>query len=173
LAPSKDVFKATIIPRKSTGGVVWIPEKEETFIKDQKGLLTDIKICLGSFAAEKLKFGFTTAGVDSDFQKALGVAHSMVWRWGMGKSGLIGNFHAVLSTERWQQSTLSISEETKTTLDHDVQDILNVCLKEVQELLTKESTLLEKFSQELFQKEELNYDEIEAIFKEAGKARPQ
>ncbi len=173
LAPSKDVFKATIIPRKSTGGAVWTPEKEETFIDDQRSLLTTIKICLGSFAAEKLKFGFTTAGVDSDFQKALGVAHSMVWRWGMGKSGLIGNFHAVLSAERWQQSALSISEETKTTLDHDVQYILNICLKEVQELLTKESALLEKFSQELFQKEELNYDEIEAIFKEAGKARPQ
>ncbi len=173
LAPGKDVFKATIIPRKSTGGVVWTPEKEETFIKDQRGLLTDIKICLGSFAAEKLKFGFTTAGVDSDFQIALGIAHSMVWRWGMGKSGLIGNFQAILSSERWQQSTLSISDETKTTLDHDVQSILNACLKEAQELLEKESALLEKFAQELFQKEELNYDEIEAIFKEAGKARPQ
>jgi cell division protease FtsH len=96
-APGKDVFKATIIPRKSTGGVVWTPEKEETFIKDQNDLLTDIKISLGSFAAEKLKFGFTTAGVDSDFQNALVIAHSMVWRWGMGKSGLIGNFHAITS----------------------------------------------------------------------------
>ena len=97
----------------------------------------------------------------------------MVWRWGMGKSGLIGNFHAIFAAERWQQQTVAISEETKTTLDHDVQDILNTCLKEVRELLAKESALLERFAQELFQKEELNYDEIETIFKEAGLARPQ
>ena len=172
-APGKDVFKATIIPRKSTGGAVWTPEREETFIKDQNGLLTDIKISLGSFAAEKLKFGFTTAGVDSDFQNALGIAHSMVWRWGMGKSGLIGNFHAITSSERWQQNPFSVSEETKTTLDHDVQDILNTCLQEARELLTEENALLEKFAKELFEKEELNYDEIETIFKEAGKARPE
>ncbi len=168
LAPGKDVFKATIIPRKETMGVVWTPEKEETFIKDQNGLSNDIKISLGSYAAEKIKFGYTTAGVDMDFQNALGIAHNMVWRWGMGKSGLIGNFHTLI--RRGVQSLL-MAEETKAKLDSDVQEILHTCLKEVTELLTKESALLDRFSQELFQKEELNYDEIEAIFKELGKAR--
>lgn len=169
LAPTKDVFKASIIPRKATGGAVWTPEKEETFIKEQKELLSEIKICLGSFSAEKLKFGFTSAGVDSDFHKALTLAHNMAWRWGMGKSGLIGNFYALLP-ERPMQAAL-ISEETKAKLDADVQDILHTCLKEVNALLAHETLLLERFATELFNKEELNYDEIEAIFKEFGKAR--
>lgn len=169
LAPTKDVFKATIIPRKSSGGATWIPEKEETFIKDQKTLLTDIKICLGSFAAEKIKFGFTSAGVDADFQYALNLAHNMVWRWGMGKSGLLGNFYALVPRRGWQPPM--IAEETKAKLDHDAQDILHNCLKEAQELLTRETPLLDRFAQELFKKEELNYDEIEAIFKECGKGR--
>jgi cell division protease FtsH len=165
LAPGKDVFKATIIPRKSSGGATWIPEKEETFIKDQKELLTEIKIALGSFVAEKIKFGFTSAGVDSDFHIALSIAHSMVWRWGMGKSGLIGNFYTLAP-----QANL-MSEQTKARLDQDVQNILDACMKEDQELLTKEMPLLDRFAQELYQKEELNYDEIEAIFREFGKAR--
>jgi cell division protease FtsH len=170
MAPTKDVFKASIIPRKSSGGVTWVPEKEETFIQDQKGLLTDIKIALGSFAAEKIKFGFTSAGVGGDFEIALGIAHNMAWRWGMGKSGLLGNF-SILSNSRSFQPPL-ISEETKAKLDADVQEILHSCLKEVQELLSKEIALLDRFANELFQKEELNYDEIEAIFQELGKARP-
>ena len=57
-------------------------------------------------------------------------------------------------------------------LNNDVQQILNDSLKEVDELLRRESSLLDRFAQELLNKDELNYDEIEAIFKELGKARP-
>jgi len=171
LAPSKDVFKATIIPRKTTGGVTWIPEKEEIFIKDQRDYLAEIKIALGSYAAEKIKFGFTSGGVDSDFYIALATAHNMVWRWGMGKSGMIGNFDMLINQNPRSESSL-VSEETKSWLDQDIQEILRTCLKEVQELLLQESLLLDRLAQELFRKEELNYDDIEAIFKEFGKARP-
>ena len=65
-----------------------------------------------------------------------------------------------------------ISEHTKALLDADVQDILRNCLNEVTELLKKEEPLLDRLAKELLAKEELNYDEIEAIFKEFGKVRP-
>ena len=171
LVPSKDVFKITITPRGHTGGVTWVPEREETFIKDQQQLLNEIKICLGSYAAEKLKLGFTTSGVGGDFASALYTAHNMVWRMGMGKSGIIGDFHALDYYRRMGGVTL-ISEEMKVKLDNDVQEIMQGCLKEVGELLKKEEPLLERLCQELILKEELNYDEIEAIFKEFGKSRP-
>jgi len=164
LVPKKDVFKITITPRGQTGGVTWVPEREETFIEDKKKLLDDIKISLGSYAAERIKIGYTTSGVGGDFRSAFSTAHDMVWRVGMGKSGLIGDFHAI--------SNNYISEETKARLDNDVQDILNTCLKEVEELLKKEEAIIERLAKELVAKEELNYDEIEAIFKEFGKGRP-
>lgn len=65
----------------------------------------------------------------------------------------------------------NISEEIKTTLDRDVQEILKNCLDEVTELLKKEEPLLDRLAKELVVKSELNYDEIEAIFKEFGKNR--
>jgi len=171
LVASKDVFKITITPRGHTGGVTWVPEREETFISDQRELLNDIKISLGSYAAEKIKFGFTTAGVGGDFANALYTAHNMVWRLGMGKSGIIGDFHALDFYRRMGGSVL-ISEEMKLKLDNDVQEIMQSCLKEARELLTKELPLLDRLAKELVAKEELNYDEIEAIFKEFGKSRP-
>ena len=61
----------------------------------------------------------------------------------------------------------------KTRLDNDVQEIMQTCLKEVRELLQKEEPLLNRLAKELVTKEELNYDEIEAIFKEFGKSRAQ
>jgi len=171
LVPSKDVFKITITPRGHTGGATWIPEHEETLIDDQIQLLNEIKISLGSYAAEKIKLGFTTSGVaGGDFANALFIAHNMAWRMGMGKSGIIGDFHALDSFSRTGAAPL-ISETTKMQLDNDVQDILQTCLKEVNEVLTKEEALLERIAKDLVAKEELNYDEIEAIFKEFGKSR--
>ncbi len=171
LVPSKDVFKITITPRGHTGGVTWIPEREEILIEDEKQLLNDIKISLGSYAAEKIKFGFTTSGVGADFSNALYIAHNMVWRMGMGKTGIIGDFHALDFYRRIGSSPL-ISEEMKGRLDTDVQEIMQRCLSEVTQLLKKEEPLLERLAGELVSKEELNYDEIEAVFKEFGKTRP-
>ncbi len=166
LVPTLDVFKITITPRGHTGGVTWTPEKEEIFIRDKKQLLNELKICLGSYAAERIKLGMTTAGVDSDFHHALHIAHNMVWRWGMGGSGILGNYGAYYYLSR------DVSETLKTRLDNDVQEILRNTLKEVEDLLRAEEKLLERLASELVAKEELNYDEIEAIFKEFGKSRP-
>jgi len=171
MVPTQDVFKITITPRGHTGGATWTPEREEIFIRDKNQLLGEIKTCLGAYAAEKLKLGLTTAGVDSDFQQALYIAHNMVWRWGMGKSGILGNFHVLNFYKNFGGNPL-MSEEMKSRLDQDVQDILHTCLLEVEELLKKEEKLLERLAKELIAKEELNYDEIEAIFKEFNKARP-
>ena len=161
-APTQDVFKVTITPRGPTGGVTWTPEREDTFIKDSDSLLSQIKVCLGSYAAEKIKYNATTTGVYQDFSTAMYYAHQMVWVCGMGRSGLLGN---------WEINN-NLSEEIKSILDKDVQHILKTCLDEVTELLKKEEPLMDKLAQELLAKEELNYDEIEAIFKEFGKTRP-
>ncbi|PIQ90901.1 MAG: cell division protein FtsH [Candidatus Omnitrophica bacterium CG11_big_fil_rev_8_21_14_0_20_41_12] len=162
LAPSKDVFKITITPRGPTGGATWIPEREDTFIEDSNQILSKIKISLGSYAAEKIKYNATTSGVYGDFSSAMHHAHNMVWVCGMGKSGLLGNWEIVNK----------ISEDTKAKLDADVQDILNTCLIEITALLKKEEPLMDRLAKELVAKSELNYDEIEAIFKEFGKSRP-
>jgi len=54
-------------------------------------------------------------------------------------------------------------------IDADVQKILKNCLKEVEEILTREKELLEYFARQLFKKSELEYDEIVEIFKKHGK----
>ncbi|TAM35009.1 AAA family ATPase [bacterium] len=160
-APTQDVFKITITPRGPTGGVTWVPEKEDTFVKDSNKMYAQIKICLGSYAAEMIKYNATTNGVFADFSSAMHYAHQMVWNVGMGKSGLLGNWEIVDK----------ISEDLKAKLDADVQHILKTCLDEVTVLLKKEEPLLDKLAKELVAKDELNYDEIEAIFKEFGKSR--
>lgn len=164
LVPTKDVFKATIIPRGPTGGATWITEKEESLVKDKDVLLGEIKISLGGFDAEKIKFGSTSSGVGSDFDKVTKLIHNMVWRWGMGKSGLIGNFD---EKEDGRLPSFSVAE----TLNKDENTILEECLGEVEDLLRKNWDIVEKIANELAEKQELDFDEIDAIFNEFGKQR--
>lgn len=177
LAPHKDVFKATILARGGALGFIMPHPREEIHVRSKEQYLGDIKVCLGSFAAEKLKIRTTTSGVSQDFTTAMAIAHNMVWRWGMGKSGLVGNYslletmHSEYGVFRGESASF-LSEKIRQQLNDETQEILQDCLKEVEGLLKQESSLLDRFAQELLKKEELNYDEIEAIFKEFGKVRP-
>ena len=65
-----------------------------------------------------------------------------------------------------------ISEELKAKLDQDVQKIIASCRQEVERILTQDHALLDKFAQELLEKEELDYDQMEEIFRSFGKMRP-
>jgi cell division protease FtsH len=177
LAPHKDVFKATILARGGALGFVMPQPREEIHVHTKEQYLGDIKVNLGAFVAERLKLNVTTSGVSQDFSNAMWIAHHMVWEWGMGKSGLVGNY-SLLETMRTDYGVFRgekvsfVSEKIKEQLNNEVQEILQEALKEVEDLLQKESGLLDRFAQELLAKDELNYDEIEAIFKEFGKSRP-
>lgn len=168
--PSDDVVKASIVPHRGALGYVGHRPKEELYSPSREWFLANIKTLLGGYAAEKVRFGTTSSGVASDFNSALGLAYDMVYRYGMGKSGILGNFDALrLDYGR----TTILSEETKKTIDDDVQKILRGCLAEVTGILSAELELLNFFARELLQKSELEYDEIVEVFKKHGKERPK
>ena len=178
LHPTADVFKASIASRGEALGMVVSHPREEMHVRTKEEILGAIKYCLGSYAAEKLVFNTTTTGVSQDFKHAMAYAHQMVWTYGMGKSGLVGDYSILESGLdqvkgfRSLQNVSFISEKIKEQLNQETQDILQECLNEAEALLKKESKLLDRFAQELLAKEELNYDEIEAIFQEYGFSRP-
>jgi len=165
LHPRNDVFKASIIPRKSSLGVVHPTAIEEWHSYDRESLMADIKVCLAGYAGEKVKYGTTTSGVSSDFKKAMSITHHMVWVCGMGPSGFVGDYTVVPHHE--------LSQDIIRTLNSDVNKILGDCLKEVEQLLKTEKDLFERFAHDLLTKQELDYDQIEAVFQEYGKANPR
>ncbi len=165
LHPRNDVFKASIIPRKGTLGVVHPQPREEWFADDREKILADIKCYLAGYVGEKLKFGVTSNGVAADFQAATHLAHQMVWKYGMGDTGLVGDFTVIPENQ--------LSEDLKNRLNQETNRIVQSCLKEVEDLLSREREIFERFSHELLVREELDYDEIEAIFTEHGKPNPR
>ncbi|MFA6079654.1 MAG: AAA family ATPase [Candidatus Omnitrophota bacterium] len=160
--PTKDVFKASIVGRRAALGVVHEHPKEEWFTRSREALIADIETSLAGFVTEKLKFNTTSDGVDSDFKQAMNIAHNMVWRWGMNDAGFVGDYTLIPESQ--------LSNETKDILNKETHKIMQSCLKGVEELLKKEWEIAERFAKELLEKEELDYDEIDAIFREYGKS---
>jgi cell division protease FtsH len=162
LHPTNDVFKISIIPRKDILGVVYAQPKEEIFSYSKDKLLADIKVDLAGYVAEKMRFGVTSTGVAADFKNAMRIAHYMVWSLGMGESALLGDYASIPETQ--------LSEDLKEKLNQETNKIFQQCQKEVEELLIKEKPVLERLVKDLLEKEELEYDEVEAIFNEFGKS---
>ena len=161
LHPTNDVFKISIIPRKDTLSVTYTQPKEELYSSNKDKLLADVKVDLAGYVAEKMRFGVTSTGVAADFKDAMRIAHYMVWSLGMGESGFLGDYTSIPESQ--------ISEDLKEKLNQETNKIFQHCLKEVDALLTKEKPVLERLVKDLLEKEELEYDEVEAIFQEFGK----
>lgn len=161
LHPTEDVFKASIISRKESLGVVHTSPREEEYTRSKDAYLADIKVAFGGYVAEKLRFGTTSDGVSSDFRNAMTRAHTMVWRLGMGGSGLVGDYTIVPKEQ--------LSEDIRKKLNSDTSKIFSNCIKEVEELLEKERRILDRFVKELLEREELDYDEVKEIFDEYDK----
>ncbi len=168
--PKRDTFKLSIVQRERTLGVSWSHQRDETRAFHKKEAMARIMCSLGGYVAEHLRFGYHSSGIMSDFENIMKTAHQMVYMWSAGDSGLLGNFGAVYGEGRSGRPALS--EAMKARLDADVQKILQECLKATEDILKRERPLLDRFAKELLEKEELDYDQMEALFKEFGKERP-
>ena len=161
--PTDDVFKASIIHRGGALGVVYHTPREELHSSTKDQILADIKVSLGGYMGEKIKYGVTSNGVAADFANAMGQAHTMVWRLGMGSNGFLGDYGVIPEHQ--------LSDDIKSKLNQETYAILHQCAKDVEEFLRREWTLVDRFAQELVRRNELEYDDIHAIFAEYGKAR--
>ncbi|MDR2709673.1 MAG: AAA family ATPase [Elusimicrobiota bacterium] len=160
LHPTDDVFKVTLKSHKGSLGLVSHHPKEELHAHNKEKLLADIVVSLAGYASEKIKYNTTTTGVSMDFRQAMIIANMMVWKLGMGKSSLVGDFTALTENE--------MSSDLKRRLNDETIDILNGCLNDVTKFLTDNWAQVEVIAKKLLEVKELDFDEFEQTLKENG-----
>ena len=87
----------------------------------------------------------------------------------MSSNGFVGDYSYLLGDLKRGESR--ISEAMKDNLNKEVQTILHEATVEVEAFLRSEWAMMDVFVQALLEKSELDFDEIEAIFKAHGKER--
>ena len=154
--PTRDVFKISILNRGGTLGVVHSIPKEELYTSDKNSLLANIRVSLGGYAAEKIKYGHTSDGVSADFSNIMTIAHNMVWKLGMGTDGFLGDFTIIPEKE--------LSPEISAKLNFQTKQIIEQEYKNAEKILKENWNVVDDIVKILLEKEELDYDEIVEIF---------
>jgi cell division protease FtsH len=163
LHPTDDVFKASIKSRGHALGMVSRYPREELHTHNREKFMADIKVAVSGYVAEKIRYGTTSNGVSSDLRMATQTAHDMVWRYGMGEGSLIGDFTIIPPEE--------LSTGLKDRMNLETVAIINDCIKKVESYLKEEWNLVETIAKLLMEKEELDYDNIDTLFKSMGKTK--
>ena len=164
------VQKVTIIPRGQAGGYNLMIPAEETFLQTKDQLLHMITGYLGGRVAEEIEFNSVTTGAYNDFEMATKIARAMVTEYGMSDLGPVqyetrGNS---VFLGRDYMNERNFSDKVAHEIDNEVRKIINTCMAEAKEIITKHKVLLDQISEYLIKVETLTKSDIDEIV-ETGK----
>jgi len=164
LTPGADpVRKISIIPRGQALGVTLSTPEADRYGYEREELMGKIKVSLGGRAAEKVVYGETTTGAESDIQQLTQIARGMVGRWGM--SDAIG---PVAVADGRQDGVLlpgqaPTSEATQRIVDEEVRRIIEEAEQDTIALIERERPRLEALAKALLTRETLDQTEAYEI----------
>lgn len=157
LPTSFPIYKASIVPRGKTLGVVMRAPDSDTSSQTFEFLKGELAITLAGRAAEELVFGTdkTTSGAQGDLKQVDAIARAMVLQSGMAQD---------LSLDYVDEKNIHLlSEETKADLDKKVEALKAEGLQEAKKLIGENWESFLKLADALLENETLDGAEIEAL----------
>lgn len=172
LDQAEKVHKVTIVPRGQAGGYAVMLPKEDRYFMTKPELLDKIAGLLGGRVAEDIIFGEVSTGAHNDFQRATGIARSMVTEYGMSDklgpmqfgSAQGGNVFLGRDINSEQNYSDSIAYE----IDKEMQSMIVEQYERTKQILTENRDLLELIAKTLLDVETLDAQQIESL-RDTGK----
>jgi len=167
LDQAEKVHKVTIVPRGQAGGYAVMLPKEDRYFMTKPELLDKIAGLLGGRVAEDITFGEVSTGAHNDFQRATGIARSMVTEYGMSDklgpmqfgSSQGGNVFLGRDFNSEQNYSDSIAYE----IDKEMQSIIVDQYERTKQILTEKRDLLTLIAKTLLEVETLDAAQIEHL----------
>ncbi|NYF26432.1 ATP-dependent zinc metalloprotease FtsH [Sporosarcina sp. JAI121] len=157
------VHKVTIVPRGQAGGYAVMLPKEDRYFMTKPELLDKIAGLLGGRVAEEIVLGEVSTGAHNDFQRATGIARSMVTEYGMSdKLGPMqfGQSQGQVFLGRDFNSEQNYSESIAYEIDQEMQRIIKEQYARTREILTEKRELLDLIATTLLEVETLDAEQI-------------
>jgi cell division protease FtsH len=147
---SNVIEKISIVPRGQAMGYVLNSSDEDKYLHTKEDLKNKICVMLGGRAAEELIFREVTTGAKDDLSKANEVAQQMVCELGM--SGLGNRVYRA-----------GPNGELHPLVEKEIKTIIDECYEKTKEIIDSNRKYLERIAMELFQKETITGQELDAI----------
>lgn len=165
------VYTVSIIPtgQGAAGYTMPLPENDNVFNTKGK-ILQDIKVSLGGRIAEEMIMDDITTGASQDIKQATAAARSMVVKYGMSDElGLI-NYETDNEEETFVGRDIGhhrvLGEKTAAAIDKEVKRIIDECYTQARKLLEENVDVLHRCAERLLEKERIDREEFESLFKE-------
>ncbi len=162
------VHRITIISRGlSLGSTMYLPEDDELLISRTK-IQSKIRTLLAGRAAEELKFDDISTGAVDDIERASDLARKMVMKYGMSqKLGLVeyGKSDTLQYLGYAYNEQRDYSEQTAREIDIEVKKVIDEAYSDVKKILKENRDKLDKLAQMLIEKEVVEANEFEDLFK--------
>lgn len=172
LMPDYDpVQKISIIPRGRAGGLTWFTPNEDQMdsgLYSRSYLQNQMAVALGGRIAEEIIFGEeeVTTGASNDLQQVARVARQMIMRFGMSdRLGpvALGRQQGNPFMGRDIMSERDFSEETASTIDDEVRNLVDQAYRRAKEVLVSNRIVLDEIAGRLVEKETVDSDELQEI----------
>ena len=169
LPTQMDVKEVSIIPRGVAGGYTMYKSDEDKYYMSRTEMQEKLIALLGGRAAEKLVLDDISTGASNDIERASKIARDMVTRYGMSdKIGTItfGSGQEEVFLGRDLAQTKNFSEETAAKIDEEVKRIVQTAYEKAVKILTEHVDKLHAVAGVLMEKEKIEGEEFDNIFKE-------
>jgi len=143
--------------------------EEDHYLQAGSQLNDKIAVYLAGHAAEKLIYGESASGVHDDIKRATYLARTMVTDLGMSEKlgpRTFGDKQELVFLGREISEQKDYSDKTAEAIDHEIDEIIHAQYEVATKILTNNKAMLVKLTETLIAKETLDYDELEALFKE-------
>jgi cell division protease FtsH len=165
LPETDPLHKITIIPRgRALGHTQQLPLTDRHAYTSGY-LKSRITILMGGRVAEEIALDQRTTGAEDDLQLAAEIAEKMVCKWGMNEA--IGPVSFTRSEARFlgeHAKRSEYGEETARHIDREVKKLLEECVVDAREILTRERDFLESLATVLLHDETLDGQDLEIIY---------
>lgn len=169
MLPTQDrVHQVSIIPRGRSGGYTMSLPKDDISYNSKTEMLEEIVSLLGGRVAEQLTLGDISTGASNDIERATAIAKSMVTKYGMSEklgARTFGDQHNEPFIGLDYGHTVDYSQETAAVIDEEIHNIIDGAYKRCTQILTDNNDKLKQVAELLLEKEKIDGDEFDALFK--------
>ena len=170
------VTKITILPRGKALGYTMVLPLEDKYSVTRNELQDQLAYAMGGRVAEEIVFHDPTTGASNDIEKATGIARKMVTEYGMTTD--VGPVKlASASGEVFMGRDMGhgreYSERVAERIDAEVRGLIEQAHNEAYEVINANRDVLDRLALELLEKETLDHNQLEDIFKDVRKLPPR
>ena len=169
LATQDPVHQISIVPRGMAGGYTMYRPTEDKSFMSKTEMEENIVSLLGGRVAEAIILNDISTGASNDIERASQIARNMVTKYGMSEkvgTVMFGGGEGEVFLGRDFAQTKDYSEETAALIDEEVKRIVQTAYEKAVKILTEHVDKLHAVAGVLMEKEKIEGEEFDNIFKE-------